>query len=521
MDKHVPPSHLLTPEEAQNIIRELREDVARREQLLGKIIALLQRTAEVSEAVPVWMPPRGGDDALDPIHTAPKVRQVESVQTKPQDIVTRLRNTWPGRIYIGYLKRYALVRWIAFWLWRNGYPFYVNHLSTRLFNRKVKRRRPLTKLSDFALRKKMPTYKLADSAVVETPAPTVFPVRDQDYLASAHDQYRFPEIFVAAIKNAMTYGGTNLILADGEVICHDLYDFERDYTSEELHGRTLIDPKSSRIRWLLHDETPESIPAAATFVDACAPNYAHWMTEVLPRIAMFCAEQRFNGIPIVVNDGLHKNIMESLLLVAGVEREIITLPIGRALAVDELYLTSVAGYVPFGWRTSKLPDHSHGMFSPRGFELLRNNMNAFLEKAEGQGWPEKIFLRRNSGPRKATNAAEIEKLMVSRGYVIVEPEKSTFLQQVQLFNNAKIILAPTGAALSNAIFCRPGTQVSVLMAKHENMIYRYWCNMLIPMRINVGYVLGNIVEDHSLGIHADFVVNIADVICLLEAMESK
>jgi len=268
---------------------------------------------------------------------------------------------------------------------------------------------------------------------------------------------------------------------------------------------------------LLYDEGPEPIPVAATFIDACAANYAHWITEVLPRVVLFCAEERFNSVPIVVNDGLHKNIMESLFLLAGSDREIITLPIGRALVVDELYFTSTAGYVPFERRTNKLSGHSHGVFSPLAFNMLRNQLNGMGQNTEHQAWPEKILLRRNSGTRKVTNAAELEKLLVARGYVIAEPEKLTFLQQIQLFKNAKEIVAPTGAALSNAIFCMPGTQVTVLMAKHEDMIYKYWFNMLAPLQIRIFYVLGNIVKNKDLGIHGDFFVNASDLIDLLEA----
>jgi capsular polysaccharide biosynthesis protein len=459
------------------------------------------------------------NQAIASSYTSRKMRKLEPHQTGA-DIVTRLRNAWPGRIYTCHLKHRAVVRWVVRWIWRNGYLNLVN-LSAHLFISKAKRWRSLIKLSDFVQKHEMPTYKLADDTVVETPAPIVFPLCDQSFLVSPHDRYIFPEIFVATIRGAMTFGGTNLILADNDVIRHDLFDFERDYTSEELHGRTLIDPKSSRVRWLLHDKMPEPIPVAATFVDACASNYAHWMTEVLPRIAMFCAEDRFHGVPVVVNDGLHENIMESLFLVVEAEREIITLPIGRALAVDELFLTSVTGYVPFDQRTAKLSGHSHGMFSPQALELLRNNMDAFEEQADGRGWPKKVFLRRNSGIRKLVNSAELEQYIVSRGYEIVEPEKLTFLQQMQLFRNAKAIFAPTGAALSNAIFCRPGAQIAVLMAKHKQMIYRYWHNLLTPIGMNVGSVLGSIVENHDLGIHGDFAVDIVDVMNLLDAMESK
>ena len=439
------------------------------------------------------------------------------------DIATKLRSTKVGRIYFSYLKQYAPVRWVAQRFWRYGYSFYI-HICTHLNNIKNRRNRkwrPLSKLSDFVRKNNIPTYKLVDSSVVETLVPIVFPAREQGHLASPHDRYVFPEIFVATINNATTYGGTNLILAEGEVICHDLYDFERDYTHEEHYGHALLDPKSKCIRWLLHDENPERVPVLATFVDACSENYAHWMTEVLPRIALFCAEDRFHGVPIAVNDGLHKNIMMSLFLVAGAEREIITLPIDKALVADKLYLTSVTGYVPFGRRANKLSGHSHGKFSPQALESLRDNIVTYAEKAENHGWPEKIFIRRNSSARKLTNCAELEKLMISRGYVIVEPESLTFLQQVQLFSNAKAIVGSTGAALANAIFSIPGTQVGLLMAKHENMIYRYWYDMLMPIGIDVRYALGNIISNNALGVHGDFAVDVNNVIDLLGALERK
>ena len=88
---------------------------------------------------------------------------------------------------------------------------------------------------------------------------------------------------------------------------------------------------------------PERVESAAVFVDACAPNYAHWLTEVLPRVALFCREERYAGIPLVVNDGLHRNLVESLRMITRGTRRIIMLPIGRAIVVSELFLTSVAG----------------------------------------------------------------------------------------------------------------------------------------------------------------------------------
>lgn len=449
-----------------------------------------------------------------------KVRHVEKRQDKFLDDFARLKATGSWNLYASHLKQYPFVRRLVNWTWRNLYPIYVN-CAAHFGNGNAKRWRHLTKLSEFSKTRGIQTIQVADAALAETPAPKVFPSCDQGYLAPPHDRYNFPEIFVTTISDGMIYGGTNLILANEAVICHDLYDFVRDYTSEELSGRNLIDPRKGRIRWLLHDEAPERLTFAAAFVDACALNYAHWLTEVLPRIAAFCTEEQFKDIPIVVNDGLHENIMESLFLVVGPEREIITLPIGRALQVDALYLTSVAGYVPFGRRNEKLSGHSHGLFSPRAFKLIRNKVASFAESLPEQTWPKKIYIRRNSGARKVTNAAELEEFLFAKGYVIVDPERLTFLQQAQLFRNSKEIISATGAAISSAIFCKPGTRLGILMGKHENMIYRYWLNMLAPLHINVSYVLGNIMENNPFGIHADFAVDVKNIDELLRSWQTK
>ncbi|MDC0598499.1 glycosyltransferase family 61 protein, partial [Gammaproteobacteria bacterium] len=385
--------------------------------------------------------------------------------------------------------------------------------------RQERRWRQLINASAFIEARGISVNRLLQEKTITVPEPEVFPSSDRGCLDASHEHKGFPEIFIATINNGMTYGGSNLILVDEAVICHDLFDCRRDSTSEELHGRVRIDPRKKRIRWLLYDDEPEIIAKAGVFVDACAANYAHWLSEVLPRIALFCAEDAYKDAAIVVNDDLHENIMSSLALIAGSEREIITLPIGRALMIQELYLTSVVGYVPFDRRKKAPTGHSHGIFSPQAFEAVRERLSSKELEIEGQYWPEKIFLRRNSGTRKLTNIAEVESLLVAHNFVLVEPEKLSYLQQVHLFKNAKKIISPTGAALSNAIFCKPGAQVAVLMGKHKDMIYRYWHQMLAPLQVKISYVLGNIVQANDLGIHGDFLIEMNDLENLLEAME--
>lgn len=444
------------------------------------------------------------------------LRRIPAKPESGSDLVSALRSTGVGRLYVNHLKQYAVIRAMVIWTWRNLCPLYLR-FSFITQARKRRKWRKLVRLSDYLSSCLGSSHTLLESRSIEAPVKFVFPVEQRLLLEKPSSSLAFPRIQVAVLKDAIQYGGTNLVLVGESVICHDLYVFTRDFTSEELHGRTIIDPVRNRIRYLQHDDSPYEVPVAAVFVDACAGNYAHWMTEVLPRIVLFCADERFDGVPVVVNDGLHRNIMASLQFVVGVRREIITLPVGRALAVKKLYLTSMAGYVPFERRGRDMDNHSHGLFSPDALKALGRHLNAKIEGTQGRAWPEKIFLRRNSGTRKIVNSAQIERLLAMCGFATVEPEILSFPEQVQLFRNAKAVIGPTGAAFASAICCRPGTQITILMSRHEDMIYRYWCNMLAPLGLHVNYVLGDIVDNKHLGLHGDFEVNPADVLALLEA----
>lgn len=458
--------------------------------------------------LPGWLPESQFDMLVKPVVDSARLQQVLRVDQNGQDVVSRLKATTIGTVYIRHFKKYRVFRWAAFQMWRTLYPIYINHVAIHLANKKRRRWRELETHRQFIERVQAQTTVLADSTEVFTPVPRVIPSEEQEYLVSPHDRFSFPEIYVATVNDALVSGGTNLVLHGDRVICHDLYNFNNDYTSEELHGRALIDSNALRIRWLSHDNAPESMSVAATFVDSCAANYAHWLSEVLPRIAIFCADQRFENVPLIINEGLHSNILESLVVIAGPERDICVLAVGRAIKVSKLYLTSVAGYVPFERRSSNSRDHIHGLFSPVALAEIYRKCSDKLSIETTFSLPKKIFIRRNSGARKVTNSFELERLIVKFGFAIVEPEKLSFIQQVALFGAAECIIASSGAAVANLIFAAKTAKIFVLIGKFENTSYWYWQNMACASGKVVSYVLGAPVDSATTGIHADFTIDL-------------
>ena len=57
------------------------------------------------------------------------------------------------------------------------------------------------------------------------------------------------------------------------------------------------------------------------------------------------------------------------------------------------------------------------------------------------------------------NNEEVFEYLKSRGFLKYKVGQLSFKNQIHLFNNAKIIIGPHGAAFSNLIFCKPQTKV--------------------------------------------------------------
>lgn len=432
----------------------------------------------------------------------PVLRRGHYAPIEPANLFASTRGTWLSHLYFRYLKKYRIVRVITPWLWRKLYLLY--QLGWILRNAL---KLPLVPLSVYAKGSK---NALSNAEIVTTPLPEVFPESNKKHLISPHSAYEFPEIYITQIHNAQVTGGTNLIMTDHEVIFHDLYDFSLDYTSEELNGRTYIWPYRQQIAWLMSTCPTVDLERAASFTDACANNYAHWMTEVLPRINLFCQTETQPNAPLIINAGLHRNMMESLRAVAGDKREIVALATGVGARVRNLSVTSAAGYVPFQRRSNRSANHSHGRFSPYALGLLRQRLQ---ERCGVDSCPSirRVFIKRNSGIRNIINSREIEELLVSFGFSVVEPELLTHAQQVSLFSKAEMIIGATGAAMSNIIFCKPNATIIIMIPIFRHTSYWYWQNISCAVGNKVVYVTGDTVKSGSTGIHSDFNVDLIEL----------
>ncbi len=91
---------------------------------------------------------------------------------------------------------------------------------------------------------------------------------------------------------------------------------------------------------------------------------------------------------------------------------------------------------------------------------------------------EKIYISRRFSSRSLENEEGIERQLVNNGFEIVHLENMPWLTQIKTFQNAKVIVAPHGAGLSNLVFTKPGAQlVELTNGYHYNRCFEWVCHV--------------------------------------------
>ncbi len=418
----------------------------------------------------------------------------------------KIRNTFIAKLYRKHLRNIALFQ-----------KFAIRYMDLQLRKRQkrfdLKNARTVTSLKSFSNDPGISCLSVVNKELVETPNPDILPTSEALKIVAPHNEYIFPDINIYQIANCIVTGCTNLVNKGNHVICHDMYDFKSDLLSEELHGRITVDDSENAIIWSNKLSYQEVIEEAASFVDSCALNYAHWITEIIPRIAVFCGIDEYKDIPLIIDESLHKNQMESLSIVVGGTRKVIILPKDCGIVVSKLYYTSSVGYVPFDKRYKNTPPSSHGQFSPFALSKLIGKVTDYLSTDINNNQYKKIYIKRNSGYRNLTNQNKIEQSLSKHGFKIIEPEKLSFSEQVSIFRQADVVVGPTGAAFANLVFCQPNAQIIILAYWHPSMVYWYWQNLACATGKRIKYVLGK-VKNKDIP-HSDFTVKCEEIFDLV------
>ena len=172
-------------------------------------------------------------------------------------------------------------------------------------------------------------------------------------------------------------------------------------------------------------------------------NYGHFLIDCLPALATAIgagATERFPAIAPPLLPWHHELL--GLMLGEVPKPRLIEAPLVRIK--DAVFATAM----------------DHFLHAPNApLDVVRERVLAAAGVDASAGAKRIYVSRLGSLKRVLVNEAELEAALAARGFTIVKPETLSVREQVALFHQADVIVAPAGAALANVLFCRPGAKV--------------------------------------------------------------
>ena len=333
-----------------------------------------------------------------------------------------------------------------------------------------------------------------------------------------------PKIDVVELNDVAVVGGTDFILASEVALAPDCFVEFADTCPADIFGVTSTDHSQRLLHLYLTSEGIE-IDAGISLLGQNTANYAHWLTETLPKLAVLNAYPQYEDLPLLVDCGLHRNIYDSIVTVGGKQRQLIFVERWQRVRVRRLVSVSQAGYEPY------IP---HGLFNTGTSQIV----NTFSAPALAAMHPavldtlppsdardcEKIFLcrsDRSNNLRGLMNTVEIEALLRKKGYTVVDPTRMSFIEQIQACHAARIIVGPIGAGLANMVFASAGCRILALSPYYENANYYFYANLAAVLKLQFFYFLGRQSDQRGHPMHRSYSIELDVLERVLDSLKER
>lgn len=333
-------------------------------------------------------------------------------------------------------------------------------------------------------------------------------------LQYADEEYSYKAIF----RDVSCFANSDVILFKNKKIFSEVKtykDFRNKASCED--GYILMDDKSSWHRTDIPQAT-ESIEKGIFLTGTYSWNYYHFFYIVMARILK--TDDIPSDVPLLVDEscGFISTYKQILDICNKQHRKIVYLRNNVRYNVHELYyISSPLIIVPNVMQNVVYtPD-----FARYDVDIIRAFRKELLPfKDQSRNYPKRFFIsRKNASSRRKFNENECIMFLKQYGFEVVYPETMSFMEQIALFSSAETIVAGSGAAFTNLLFCSKGCNIIIIIGYHYH--HSFWQTLSCINELNL-YAINDpskgflTKKNKPYDIHNDFVIDINDLKKLIE-----
>ncbi|MHB8872551.1 MAG: glycosyltransferase family 61 protein [Myxococcaceae bacterium] len=325
---------------------------------------------------------------------------------------------------------------------------------------------------------------------------------------------KLPPEYVGVLDEVSVLGGTKLILAPDDLLLHDeLAQFEYlDYGIKTPQVRALSGSAA-----VVNFRRPANnrIKTGVLLSSDHDNNYFHWLVECLPKLAFIDTFPEFAGLPLLIGEGLHPNLLAALEILNGGRRACLRLTDGHLYSVGRLVVPSDLSRIMDRYDGAPQVEHDC-VLSPAWVRRAAELLGRAHQGPAAKPWRKLYLSRRSAGYRKVSNESDLELRLLEEGFEIVNLEGASVASQLALFRQSALVVAPTGAAVTNVMHCHPGTRFIVLTSDHPCSNFHIFSQLADIVQVKVEYVVGRRHPTLSrYAVHDDYAVDIDQVLKVL------
>lgn len=208
-------------------------------------------------------------------------------------------------------------------------------------------------------------------------------------------------------------------------------------------------------------------------------NFYHWLIEILPRLQLYELSAHLQNLRIVVPNSASKFVKTSLSLTKYLDR--VWFLDNGVYQFEKLHILS---------RLAKTGD-----VSPWAIKWLNEN----LVNQQTSSPKKRIYVSRADAKyRFVTNESEVQNVLSDLGFETVVMTKYSLEEQIQIFQQAEIVVGSHGAAFAHSAFMKPGSVlIEFFQSGHLTDCFFRIANL---KQLNYGFLVG---QSEGLGFSVD------------------
>jgi hypothetical protein len=287
-------------------------------------------------------------------------------------------------------------------------------------------------------------WRFGPSEQFHYPAPVHVEVEIPQPLQPFMTPLRVEPPFVCELPNAELLGPEPIALHDQAIV------LEASTTDEQFHSSL-----PTALNCLLRHKLPIDLQldVAWCLAHGYSRNYFHWITEFLSRLeALDYYQQQTGRRPLLILGAKPRRWqLESLQLMGYPPEDCIIWDLNRVM-VNRLVVPSLRRFQS---------DWPHDRISPAACQWLRQRMLSSLPKGDRPTAKRILISRRKAASRRILNEDAVMAALRPLGFVDCLPEELSFSEQIRLFADAEVIIAPHGSGLTNVLFAQEAIVVEL------------------------------------------------------------